>query len=98
MIAHYGYRDASGEYFIAVDSSKCDGCGKCVEACPGKALEMTTQFLDLEDKTVAGVGEEKHRRLKDVCSACARGRSACEPACPFGAITMTYRTGPGASE
>jgi predicted CoA-substrate-specific enzyme activase len=29
----YGYSDGSGEYFITIDTGKCDGCGKCVEAC-----------------------------------------------------------------
>lgn len=34
MIANYGYKDGSGDYFIAIDTDKCDGCGKYVEACP----------------------------------------------------------------
>ncbi len=53
MITHYGYIDGSGEYYIVVDSDKCIGCGKCVEVCPQKALVLVTEFIDLEDKTVA---------------------------------------------
>ena len=61
MIVYYGYRDSSGEYFIAVDSEKCDGCGKCVQQCPQNALELETMMVDLEDKLVAAVTEE-HRK------------------------------------
>ncbi len=31
---HYGYTDGTGEYFIAIDTGRCDGCGECVSACP----------------------------------------------------------------
>ena len=34
MKISYGYSDGTGEYYITVDTGKCDGCGKCVEACP----------------------------------------------------------------
>jgi ferredoxin len=44
-----------------VDSDKCVGCGKCVAQCPKKALELVTEFIDLEDKTVAAV-TENHRK------------------------------------
>ena len=40
MIANYGYMDGSGQYFIKIDSDKCDGCGDCVTACPAGVLEV----------------------------------------------------------
>ena len=27
MLANYGYKDASGDFFITIDTDKCDGCG-----------------------------------------------------------------------
>lgn len=39
MRAHYGYKDGSGEYFIAIDAGACNGCGDCVPACPLGVLE-----------------------------------------------------------
>ena len=53
MISHFGYADGSGEYYIVIDSDRCDGCGICVEKCPQGALEMVIELVDLEDKTVA---------------------------------------------
>lgn len=40
MIIHYGYADGSGEYYLIVDTDKCDGCGRCVEVCPNDILEL----------------------------------------------------------
>jgi hypothetical protein len=28
MIANYGYKDGSGEFFISIDTDCCDGCGR----------------------------------------------------------------------
>ena len=64
MIIHYGYKDGSGEYFISIDTDECDGCGKCVEACPQGVLETRTMMIDLEDKLVATVTEEHRKKIK----------------------------------
>ena len=42
MITHYGYSDGSGEYYITIDSDKCNGCGICVKQCPMSALQLET--------------------------------------------------------
>ena len=47
MITHYGYTDGSGEYYIVIDSDKCNGCGKCVQKCPQKALELEYRIYRL---------------------------------------------------
>jgi ferredoxin len=91
VIINYGYKDGSGEYFLAIDSGKCDACGKCVPACPAKALEMTTVFADLEDKPVMGVKEASRKSLHDACSSCDHsGKAPCEIACPTRAIKLTW--------
>ena len=56
-IANYGYTDGSGDWYIVVDSDKCDGCGKCVEACPKNVLEVIVD--DYDDKVVA-IRKEHH--------------------------------------
>jgi len=91
VITHYGYKDGSGEYFLAVDSGKCDACGKCVPACPAKALEMTTVFADLEDKPVAGVKEASRKALRESCASCDHlGKAPCESSCPHSAVRLTW--------
>jgi len=70
VIVHYGYIDGSGEYYIVINSDKCDGCGKCVEKCPKNALEKITEFIDLEDKTVAAVNEEHRKKISYTCAQC----------------------------
>ncbi len=51
MIIQYGYTDASGEYYISVNTDNCDGCEDCIGACPKGLLEMeidsTTRKLAL---------------------------------------------------
>ncbi len=83
MITYYGYTDGSGEYYVVVDSEKCSGCGKCVEACPQRALELITEFIDLDDKTVAAVCEEHRKKIGYTCSACKpeKQETACVLAC-----------------
>jgi len=36
----YGYSDGTGEYFITIDASLCDGCGDCITACPAGVLTI----------------------------------------------------------
>ncbi|MEM2930913.1 MAG: 4Fe-4S binding protein [Thermoproteota archaeon] len=92
MITHYGYSDASGEYYIIIDTGKCNGCGKCVEQCPQKALELTTIMVNLEDKPVAAVLEEHRKRIKYTCSPCKPElkRTPCITACEQKAITCIW--------
>ena len=67
-IANYGYTDGSGDYYLVVDTDKCDGCGKCVEACPQDVMEV---IADDYDDMVAVVREEHRKNLKYVCAPCA---------------------------
>lgn len=92
MIAHYGYRDASGEYFVSIDAALCTGCAKCVAACPRQAIEMTTVLVGLDEKPVAAVTESSRRDLRHVCGACDHGGGApCRAACGPKAVGTTWK-------
>jgi ferredoxin len=69
MQAHYGYEDGSGEYYITIDTDKCDGCEDCVEACPAGVLEMIEED-PVEENRVAAVSDEHRRKIKDSCARC----------------------------
>ncbi|MCX8204785.1 MAG: 4Fe-4S binding protein [Candidatus Nezhaarchaeota archaeon] len=94
MRAHYGYRDGSGAYFIIVDTDKCDGCGKCVEACPQKVLEVVPNDYDIEGGMMASVREEHRWKLKYSCAPCKpvsrQATPPCIAACPTRAIEHSW--------
>jgi ferredoxin len=88
MLANYGYKDGSGEFFITIDTDKCNACGQpagspanrgqCVEACPQKVLEMITDEADpFREIPVAAVTEAHRRKIKYSCAGC-------KPACAVG--------------
>ncbi len=93
MITYYGYTDGSGEYYIVVDSDRCSGCGKCLQNCPQQALTLETEFIDLEDKTVAAVKEEHRKKIKYTCAECRpeNGTSLCVLSCGQKAISCVYK-------
>ena len=37
MKVNYGYNDGTGDYFITIDSGRCDGCEECVSLPPGSS-------------------------------------------------------------
>jgi len=90
-IANYGYTDGSGDYYIIVNTDKCDGCGKCVEACVGGVLEVITD--DYDDKVLA-VKKEHRKNVKYACAPCkpisGKRDLKCQSACPSGAITHSW--------
>ncbi|MBE0481139.1 MAG: 4Fe-4S binding protein [Dehalococcoidia bacterium] len=90
-IANYGYTDGSGDYYIIVDTDKCDGCGKCVEACPQGVLEV---FTDDYDDLVVQVKKEHSKNLKYACAVCKPVSGAhdlkCQAACPGEAISHSW--------
>ncbi len=71
MLANWGYQDGSGEYFITIDTDKCDGCGKCADACPQNVFGVGEDPADpLRDEPVAFVSEEQRKKLRFACSPC----------------------------
>ncbi|MBN1104445.1 MAG: 4Fe-4S binding protein [Deltaproteobacteria bacterium] len=96
MLAHYGYRDASGEFFIAIDTQLCNGCGDCVSACPAGVFIVVKEDPNdpLRDEPVAMVGAEKRTGLKHACNPCKpsldRLSLPCVTACKAGAISHSW--------
>ena len=92
MITHFGYCDGSGEFYIVVDSDRCNGCGKCVMACPQNALQTQTEFIDLEDKVVMAVSEEHRKKIKYTCGSCKpeSNQTPCVLVCEAKAIRCVW--------
>lgn len=94
MIANYGYKDGSGEYFISIDTEKCNGCKKCVEACPYRVLELIPNDFDIEGGLMAVVSEEHRKKIKYTCAPCkpisGERKLPCTLACETKAITHSW--------
>lgn len=94
MRAHYGYKDGSGDYFITIDTDKCNGCGKCVEACPHGVLELTLDEFDIEGGEMVAVTEEHRKKIKYSCAPCkpvgGERKLPCVLACETDAITHSW--------
>ena len=95
MLANYGYKDGSGEYFITLDTDKCNACGKCVEVCPGKVLAVGENENDpLSEDEVAFVVDIERKKIKYTCAQCKpasdRPELPCVAACEPGAITHSW--------
>lgn len=91
MEANYGYSDAAGDFFITIDTGACDGCKRCVEACPQAVLEM---IEDDYEKTVAAVAEKSQKKLRYSCAPCkpagALSVLPCIASCEHKAISHSW--------
>lgn len=94
MLAYYGYKDGSGDYFIIIDTDKCNGCGKCVEVCPAGVLEIVPNEYDIEGGVMAAVKEEHRKKIKYSCGPCKpvgqEKTPPCIEVCEPGAITHSW--------
>jgi predicted CoA-substrate-specific enzyme activase len=87
----YGYSDGTGEYYVSVDTGKCDGCGKCVEACFAGNLEVG---LNDQGQHKARVKESVRKKIHMTCpgfKVCSSGHPVnCQSGCPRNAISHTW--------
>ncbi len=95
MKANFGYKDGSGEFFIAIDTAKCDGCGDCVTACKTNVLELAdNEFDPLAISRIAVVKPAHRKAIKYDCGPCKppsqAPRSPCVTACKTGAMTHSW--------
>lgn len=83
MQAHYGYSDGSGEYFITIDTGKCNGCGDCVAVCPAQVFEVVDEDPNdpMSEEPVAIVHPNKRKKLKYECGPCKSSADRPEPPC-----------------
>jgi Fe-S-cluster-containing hydrogenase component 2 len=95
MIANYGYKDGSGDWFITIDTDKCNGCGDCVKACPSNVFELTEDPNDpFREEPVIIVGDQQRKKIKYTCGPCKpttdRPPLPCVEACKDGAISHSW--------
>ena len=82
MIANYGYKDGSGEYFLTIDTDKCNGCGECEKACPYGVMAVGEDENDpLSDQEVAYVTEATRKKIKYTCAPCKPKGAKTDPPC-----------------
>jgi Fe-S-cluster-containing hydrogenase component 2 len=96
MLANYGYKDGSGDFFIAIDTGLCDGCRDCVPACPARVFQVVDEDPNdpLREEPVAWVAPNKIKKLKYECNPCKpssnRRALPCVVACKAGAISHSW--------
>jgi ferredoxin len=91
MIVNYGYTDGSGDFYITIDTDKCDSCGKCIEVCPEKVFGIEE---DDYGKSVAVVKESLRSKIGYTCRSFAlcsvELKDHCHGVCEPGAISHTW--------
>jgi NAD-dependent dihydropyrimidine dehydrogenase PreA subunit len=82
MKAFYGFKNGSGDWFLIIDTEKCNGCGACVEVCPEHALEVGEDESDpLIEEHVARVRDEERKTIRYTCALCQPGYGKNPPPC-----------------
>jgi ferredoxin len=68
-------------FVVALDGASCDGCGKCVKACPVEALNL------VPGGDPAHPGRKRAAAEEGLCLGCG----VCVPACPRGGVRLAAR-------
>jgi len=92
MIAHYGFKDGSGDWYVIIDTDKCNGCSRCAEVCLAKALEVGPDEMDIfREEPVAFIKREECKKIRYTCAPCKPWAGAepapCVAACETKAIS-----------
>lgn len=96
MLANYGYKDASGDFFITIDTDACTGCGDCVTSCPVDCFAVLGEDPNdpLREEPVAIVVDGKKKQLKYACGPCKPASDPpplpCVMACNENAISHSW--------
>ncbi len=96
MLANYGYKDASGDFFITIDTDKCDGCGTCAETCPNGLYEILNEDPNdpMREYPVVVIKNEKNKKIKYECNSCKYKENnnlpICISSCPHNAISHSW--------
>ncbi len=71
MKANFGYEDGSGQFYITLDTDKCNGCGDCVPVCPAHVLQLAdNEFDPLAEGQIAVVKPANRKTIKYDCGPC----------------------------
>ncbi len=94
-LAHYGYTDGSGDWYIRIDTGVCNGCGECINACPAGLFVLVADECDpLSEELKASVRLEHRKTIKYDCGPCKpvtqRPPLPCVVACKPGAIAHSW--------
>lgn len=94
MIANYGYEDASGSYYITIDTSKCAVCEDkaCLNVCPAKLFQVE---LDDWDDEIVVIRKDLCNTIKAQCMECKYADNRletlpCQQACDAQAIVHSW--------
>lgn len=96
MLANYGYKDASGDFFITINTDRCNGCTDCIGSCPSDIFEVVSEDPNdpMRDEPVAIVSGVKKKKLKYECNPCkpdTRSKALpCVMVCPQNAISHSW--------
>ncbi len=95
MRANFGYKDGSGEFYITLDTDRCNGCGDCVPACRAQILELADNDYDpFASSQIAVVRYANRNTIKYDCGPCKPPSGArmlpCENACQAGALSHSW--------
>lgn len=95
MRANFGYTDGSGEFYITLDTTKCNGCGDCVTACPAQILQLAENEYDPLAESKIGVVKQSNRNtIKYDCGPCKPPSGVralpCVNACKPGALAHSW--------
>ena len=95
MLANYGYKDGSGDFFITIDTDKCDGCGDCVTACPNDVFEVVDEDPNdpMREEPVAIIADNKKKKIKYECGPCkpsSKPPLPCVESCKTKAISHAW--------